>query len=240
MPQGEHQAMSGAPTNSETTNPEEYQPPENGWRTFVIVWVTQSFSLIGTQIAFFALIIWISTVLFARPDQKGELGLALAAESITFGVVTMILAPIAGAWVDRQDRKRTMVMMDLASGFLSVVLLLLVSMQVLQFWMLLIIVAFYAAFGTFHGAAFDTSYAMLVPEKRLPRANGMMQTIWSLAGIMAPIIAAGILTLPQAARDGVVPQPFRDWLAGLVDATPVTIGIDVVTYFVAALVISFL
>ena len=28
-----------------------------------------------------------------------------------------------------------------------------------------------------HNAAFDTSYAMLVPENKLPRANGMMQTI---------------------------------------------------------------
>ena len=31
---------------------------------------------------------------------------------------------------------------------------------------------------------------MLVPERRLARANGMMQTIWSLSSILAPAVAA--------------------------------------------------
>ena len=225
---------------STTGTTDTYEPPKNGWRTFVTVWITQSFSIVGSQIMFFALTIWIAQVLFPRPDQKEELALAFAAEGIIFGVATMLAAPIAGAWADRHDRKRTMIVMDLANGILSIILMLLVASQTLELWMWLIMAAVLATTSTFHGAAFDTSYAMLVPEKRLPRANGMMQTIWSLAGILAPIIAAAILTLPGFARDGAITGDIGRWLAGLTDGTPITMGIDAITYFVAAGVLAFL
>lgn len=217
-----------------------YEPPKNGWRTFVAVWATQSFSIVGSQIMFFALTIWIAQVLFPRPDQREQLAFALAAEAIIFGVVTMLAAPLAGAWADRHDRKRTMIAMDLANGTLSIVLMLLVSAQTLELWMWLIMAGILALTSTFHGAAFDTSYAMLVSEKQLPRANGMMQTIWSLAGIIAPIVAVAILTLPGLARDGIITGDLGRWFAGLTDATPITMGIDAVSYFLAAGVLVFL
>lgn len=219
---------------------EQYTPPANGWRTFVTVWATQSLSILGTQIMFFALTIWMAQVLFPRPDQKEQLGLALAAEGVIFGVVTMLAAPIAGAWADRHDRKRTMIAMDTANGLLSILLMFLVATQVLQLWMWLVMAAVLACTSTFHGAAFDTSYAMLVPEKRLPRANGMMQTIWSLAGILAPVVAAAIITLPGLARQGTIMGDLGAWLGGLTDGTPITMGIDAATYFIAAGVILFL
>ena len=32
-----------------------YQPPPNGWRTFLITWFTQSISVFGSELTFFAL-----------------------------------------------------------------------------------------------------------------------------------------------------------------------------------------
>ena len=46
---------------------------------------------------------------------------------------------------------------------------------------------------------------MLVPEEQLPRANGMMQTMWALSGILSPAIAAMIISIPALARQGVMP-----------------------------------
>ena len=48
---------------------------------------------------------------------------------------------------------------------------------------------------------------MLVTEERLPRANGMMQTIWALAGILAPAIAAMLIALPALVRKGTLDGP---------------------------------
>ena len=47
--------------------------PRDGWRTFVIVWVTQSLSMLGTMMTFFAVNIWLTQVLYPRPEQKAAL-----------------------------------------------------------------------------------------------------------------------------------------------------------------------
>ena len=189
-----------------------YQPPPNGWRTFLIIWGTQSASVFGSAMTLFAMNIWLTQTLYPRPEQKPQLAAALAAINLAFAIPVVFGAPIAGAWVDRHDRKRTMIFADFCNGALSLVLAALVLGGDLQLWALLIIVALMAFLSAFHGAAFDTSYAMLVPEARLPRANGMMQTMWALAGILAPAIAAVLIALPAlAATDppaGRWPQPW--------------------------------
>ena len=218
----------------------EYVPPANGWRTFLAVWGTQALSIFGTALTGFAITIWITQVLFPHPNQKAELAWALAAEGLAFGLPTMLFAPIAGAWADRHDRKRTMFAMDLANGAISVILVTLMATGMLQLWMLLVLMALFAITSSFHGSAFDTSYSMLVPEEKLPRANGMMQTIWSLSGIVSPAIAATLIALPSLARDGLVPDWFNGWLSGLKDGTPIAIGLDAATFFIAASVLPFL
>ena len=109
------------------------------------------------------------------------MAIAISAVALAFGLPTLLLAPVAGAWADRHDRKRIMMIADFANGLLSLGLMLMVASGALQLWSLVLFSIAGAALGAFHGSAFDTAYAMLVPEAQLPRANGMMQTIWSLS-----------------------------------------------------------
>jgi MFS family permease len=217
-----------------------YEPPPNGFRTFLIVWVSQSISVFGSALTFFATTIWLTQVLYPNPEQKPELALALSAISLVFALPTVFIAPIAGAWADRHDRKRTMMTMDFASGCLSILLATLMATGTLQLWMLLILEACFATVGAFHGAAFDTSYSMLVPEKQLPRANGMMQTIWALSGILSPALAASIISLPGLARQGFIPGGLGAELALLKDGSPLAISIDAITFFIGAATLVFL
>ncbi|HLF28398.1 MAG TPA: MFS transporter [Anaerolineae bacterium] len=215
-----------------------YQPPPNGWRTFLIVWVTQSVSVFGSALTFFALNIWLTQTLFPRPDQKPELAGALSAISLSFALPIVFGGPIAGAWADRHDRKRTMLAMDLANGGLSLLLAALVLTNALSLALLIPLLVVHAVFSLFHQAAFDTSYAMLVPEHRLPRANGMMQTIWSLSGILSPAIAAAIIALPALARQGVLPGGAL--IGQLPDGTALAMLIDAATFLFAAGALVFL
>ncbi|MFN8484991.1 MAG: MFS transporter [Anaerolineae bacterium] len=213
------------------------ETPPHGFRTFVIIWVTQSISALGSSLTFFALTIWITVTLYPLPEQKAELAFALSAIGLAFGVPVVFAAPVAGAWADRHDRKRTMLVVDFLSGALSLSLAALVLSGSLQLWPVLVITALFAVLGAFHMAAFDTSYVMLVPPKHLPRANGMMQTTWSLASIVAPAIAATIIALPSLARQGVLPLPP---LTALPDGTALVLFIDAATFFLAGLVLPFL
>jgi MFS family permease len=217
-----------------------YQPPPNGFRTFLIVWGTQSISVFGSALTFFALSIWLTQTLYPHPEQKPQLALALSAITLAFALPAIFGAPIAGAWADRHDRKLTMMAMDVANGCLSLLLAVLVVTNALQLWMLIAIVVLSATFGAFHASAFDTSYAMLVPKEQLPRANGMMQTIWSLSGILSPAIAATLISLPGLARQGVVPGALGATLGQFKDGTALTMGIDALTFFGAAATLIFL
>ncbi len=217
-----------------------YQPPPNGFRTFLIVWATQSVSVFGTALTFFATTIWLTQVLYPNPEQKPELAFALSGIALAFALPTVFGAPLAGAWADRHDRKRTMMAMDFLSGCVSLVLAALIVSHSLQLWSLLALTLVYATFGAFHNAAFDTSYAMIVPEAQLPRANGMMQTIWSLSGILSPAIAAAIISLPALARQGIVTGALGNSLSRIADGSFLAIGLDGVTFFFAASVMPFL
>ena len=214
-----------------------YQAPPNGFRTFLIVWVSQSVSAFGTALTFFAVNIWLTQMLYPTPEQKPALALALAANGLAFALPAVFGAPLAGAWADRHDRKRTMMAMDFVNGCLSLLLATLLVTHTLQLWMLLVISTLYSTFGAFHSSSFDTSYAMLVPEEQLPRANGMMQTMWSLSNVLSPAAAAILISIPALARQRVVPVVA---LGQLSDGTPLAIVMDAITFFAASLTLLFL
>lgn len=215
-------------------------PPPNGFRTFLIVWGTQSISVFGSALTLFAINIWLTQTLYPLPSQKPQLAAALSAINLAFAIPLVFGAPLAGAWVDRHDRKRTMLAMDFVSGGLSILLMMLMVNGRLALPSLVIIIAAFSFVSAFHGAAFDTSYVMLVPEKQLPRANGMMQTIWSLSGILSPMLAALIVSLPALARQGTISGPFSQALASLSSGVPLAIAIDAATFFFAGATLIFL
>ena len=56
-----------------------YQAPPNGWRTFLIVWATQSISVFGSALTGFAITVWLTTTMYPNPEQKPQLAWALSA-----------------------------------------------------------------------------------------------------------------------------------------------------------------
>ena len=195
---------------------QEYQPPANGYRTFLILWATQSVSIIGTAVAWFALIVWLTE----HSASQEELGARLAFIGLVTSIPTVFLAPIIGAFVDRHDRRRIMLVADSLSGCVSLVAIALLATNQLSFPLLVAFQFVYLLLGAFHSAAFETSYAMLVPEKQLGRANGMMQTVFSLAAVVPPALAAILLALPT----------------GIIGA----LLVDVASFVLAALTLAFL
>ena len=214
--------------------------PPNGFRTFVIVWATQSLSVVGSALTFFAVNIWLTQTLYPLPEQKPELGLSLAAITLAFMLPTIFGAPIAGAWADRHDRRRIMIVCDLFNGVLNFALAALVLAGMLQLWLLIVLLVLQAIASAFHQAAFDTSYVMLVPPAQLPRANGMMQTVWAFSGIISPVLAAIIISLPSLARQGSLSGPLSSVLALIPDGSALAIGLDAITFVFAAVVLMFL
>lgn len=195
-----------------------------GFRTFVIVWLTQSMSVIGSGMTGFALNIYLAEVLYPAPTQRAELALALTLLNLAFVIPFVFGAPIAGAFADRHDRRRIMLTADAANAALSLVTVLLMASGAMQLWMLASLGFLFALVGAFHYAAYDASSAMLVPERLLPRANGMIQTVWALSGIVSPGLAATLMALAAS--------------AGPTGAVALVITVDGATFLFSAIVLG--
>src|SRR4029078_3559918 len=131
-------------------------------------------------------------------------------------------------------RKRTMIVADVLNGLVCLLIIALMLMGVLKLWTLVCAGIVSALAGAFHYAAFDSSYAMLVPDRLLPRANGMMQTTWWSSGVIAPGLAALAITLPSLVLRGAAPDAS---LAAISNGVALCIAINALTFVASAVVL---
>ena len=83
-----------------------------GWKTrFFSIWSGQQISLVGSSLAQFALVWWLT-------DTTGS-ATVLASGMLVSLLPTVFVGPFAGALVDRWDRRRVMIIAD---GFIALVM----------------------------------------------------------------------------------------------------------------------
>jgi DHA3 family macrolide efflux protein-like MFS transporter len=184
--------------------PTQHKSGPTGMFGFTIVWIGQVVSLLGTGMTGFALTIW-AWEITGQATALALVGL------FTFGP-TVLLSPIAGALVDRWDRKLVMMLSDLAAGLMTVIVLLLYSTGQLQIWHLFVTGAFTGAFQALQFPAYSAAVTTMLPKDQYTRANGMLSLAQGAAGVFAPM-AGGILL-------------------GLMGITGV-LAVDIVTFVVA-------
>ena len=156
-------------------------------RAFFIVWLGQFISILGSSMTGFALTLW------AWQETGSATALALVG-LFSFGP-TVVLSPIAGALVDRWNRKLVMMLSDLAAGVSTIVVLLLYYTGYLEIWHLYITGAFAGAFQAFQFPAYSAAIATMLPKEQFGRANGMMSLAEAAPGIFAPVLAGLLLGL---------------------------------------------
>ena len=218
------------------TPPAQTAPPApDGWRTFVWLWGSQALSVLGSAVASFAFSIYLTVTRYPLAEQKPQLALALAATALAWGLAATLSAPVAGAWTDRHDRRRIMLGADLLGAALTFSMLGLLLLPAAPLWTLVLASGLMGLVSTFHGSAFDASYTTLVPKDRLPRANGMMQTIWSLAGLVGPALAALLIGVPALLRRS---EALPAWLSGLRDGVPFAFAVDGLSFVLAAVILG--
>ena len=158
-----------------------------GMRGFTIIWFGQLISLLGTGMTRFALTIW------AYQETGSATTLALVA-FFSFGPV-VLLSPVAGALVDRWNRKVVVMISDLAAGTTTILLLLLYTTGNLQIWHLYVMGALAGAFESFQFPAFSAAMTMMLRKEQYGRANGMMSVAEAASSIIAPLLAGLLLTI---------------------------------------------
>ncbi|MER7706690.1 amino acid adenylation domain-containing protein [Kitasatospora sp. NPDC097605] len=155
-------------------------------RRFLGVAAGQQISMIGSALTEFALPVWI----YLTTGSLAQFGL-LAACGLVPGILT---APLAGALVDRGDRRRIMLYGDVAAGLTQAVMLLLYLTDSLQVWHAYVLIALLSTALTFQRLAWNSAVPQLVPKRFLGRANGVVQMAFGLAQFLVPLFAVGLLS----------------------------------------------
>ena len=154
-------------------------------RMFYLVWAGQSLSAIGTHLTAF--------VLGFRVYRETDSVTLFALVSLVATLPGLLFLPLIGALVDRWDRRRVMLLSDVASGLVTLATVLLLLADRLEIWHIYLIVGCYAFFSTFQWPAFSAAITLLVPKERYMRVGGMMQAGAAAAQILAPLMAGVLL-----------------------------------------------
>ncbi|SCG75976.1 non-ribosomal peptide synthetase/MFS transporter [Micromonospora coxensis] len=171
----------GAPQAPATPTPEV--APSMG--RFLAVAAGQLVSITGSALTEFAIPIWIylTTGSLAQFALFTVLGL----------VPGLLIAPLAGAIVDRTSRKRVLLAADCAAGGTQVALGLLLATGNLQVSHIYALITVLSVALTFQRLAYGSAIPQLVPKHYLGHANGIVQMINGGAAVMAPLLATALM-----------------------------------------------
>jgi len=159
--------------------------PQNWAPRFFTVWIGQAFSLFGSSLVQFALVWWLT-------QQTGS-ATVLATATLVALLPQIVLGPLAGALVDRWNRRVIMIVSDTSIALATLLLVYLFAANIVQVWHIYIIMAVRSLGGAFQQPAMTSSTSLMVPDKHLARVAGANQTLQGLLSIFAPLLGAFVI-----------------------------------------------
>ena len=154
-------------------------------RPFFVIWSGQALSLLGSSLVQFALVWWLT--------RTAGSATVLALASLMAMLPQVFISPVAGALVDRWNRRLVMMVADGLIALAVVVLAALFALDKVQVWHIYVLMFIRAVGGAFHWPAMQASTSLMVPEKHLTRVAGLNQALQGVGSIVAPPLGALLL-----------------------------------------------
>jgi len=173
-----------------------------GFRSFLFIWFGQLISLTGSGLTGFALGVWV----FLRTGSVTQFALI----SLFTSLPGIMFSPIAGALVDRWDRRRAMILSDAGAGLCTLTIAFLLLEGRLEVWHIYIMMAISSTFSAFQWPAYSAATTLLVPKEHFGRASGMVQISEAVAQIASPVLAGALMGIIQV--QGVILLDFASFL----------------------------
>ncbi len=149
-------------------------------RSFVALWLGQTISFIGDYFYWLAIPVMV--------ERLTGSALLVGLSVISSALPMLVLGPIAGVFVDRWDRKRTMVVADILRALL--VLLCLTVSTPEQVWVYYVVGFLMSCVSRFFFPSQNALLPLIVPDKDdLLAANGLMQIVQTMGLLVGPALA---------------------------------------------------
>jgi amino acid adenylation domain-containing protein len=161
--------------------------PRPAVRRFLAVAAGQLVSITGSALTEFAIPIWIYLT-------TGSL-VQFALFAVVGLVPGLLVAPLAGAVVDRSNRRTIMLAGDVGAGGTQLLLGVLLWTGNLQIWHIYPLLAGLSVALTFQRVAYNSAVPQLVPKRYLGHVNGVAQMAVGMSQLMVPIAAVGLMAV---------------------------------------------
>jgi DHA3 family macrolide efflux protein-like MFS transporter len=178
---------------------------QTDFKTFYTIYGGQFISLLGSGLTAFALSVWV--LQHTHSVTQYTLAIVLA------GLPGLVMAPIAGALVDRWDRRWVMFWCNIVPAATVAAYAYLLWHNQLQVWHIYVGIVVNSIVNTFQWPAYIAAITMLANPKDYVRINGVLETGQAITTIGAPAIAGFLMYAIGVSR---------------------ILMIDFVTFFVAA------
>ena len=175
--------MPTEPLTEDARETKKYPMPEKGFlinRNFRLLAIGQAISNMGDFVYSTTLLIWVFMLTHSAAAVSGVL--------IAQYLPVFILGPIAGVFVDRWNRRRTMVMSDAIRAFIA--LLPLFVPIVFRLPTIYASVFLISTFSRFFMPARAGMLQVIVAEEQQPQAASISQATFALSFIIGPAIAS--------------------------------------------------
>lgn len=149
-------------------------------RSFMALWLGQTISFVGDYFYWLAIPIMV--------ERLTGSALLVGLSVISSALPMLVLGPIAGVFVDRWDRKRTMIIADILRALL--VLLCLTVRTPEQVWVYYVVGFLMSCVSRFFFPSQNAVLPLIVPDKNdLLAANGLMQIVQTMGLLVGPALA---------------------------------------------------
>ena len=158
---------------------------EAGFRKFLIIWMGEWISNIGTGMTAFGLGVYVWQLTGSALD--------VAMVEMAALLPLILLTPVAGVLADRYDRRLLMALGDSISGLGLLLMLLLMMSGHIQVWQICLCVGFSSAFSSLLDPAYKATLTDLLTEEEYARASGMVGIASASKFLISPILGGLIL-----------------------------------------------
>ena len=154
-------------------------------RDFRLFWVGETISAFGSSFTQFA----IPLLVFKLTGSA----LYLAASAALFTVPHLLFGLIIGAWTDRTDRRRLMIVTDLLHASVVASIPVAAAAGLLSVWWVMTAVFVASTLSIFFDASSFGAVPSLVEAGDLVTANGRIQASFAGATVLGPLVAGALL-----------------------------------------------
>jgi len=154
-------------------------------RSFLLLWTSQTVSELGTAMVNYALVIWVY--------QQNGTASSVSLLTLSAFLPTILFRFIGGTLADRFDKKRIMLLSDLAAAVGTLTILILYSLSSLQIWHLYVINALLSCMNAVQVPASFAACSLIVPKDHYTRVGGLQGISSAAVSILAPALGGAIL-----------------------------------------------